>query len=147
MKKLFPGDYHPGKPGLTKVLGSLESEIMEIIWRKDCEVCVRDVLEELSLQREIAYTTVMTIMGRLADKKLLQKRKMGNAFFFLPVMSRGEFTARIVSGVVDDLLADFSEAAMAHFIDRALRQDRFSVERLEKMLASLKEREGEDNVE
>ncbi len=145
MKKIFPSGYHPGKPGLEKVLGSLESEVMEVIWRKGDEVCVRDVLEVLSTRREIAYTTVMTIMGRLAQKKLLHKRKVGNTFFFTPRHTREEFAGEVVGSVVDDLLADFSDATLAHFMHRVKGQDRSTLERLEKMLAAVKEQEGDDD--
>lgn len=112
IKKIFSG-YRPGKPGLEKVLGSLESEVMEVIWFKEAEVSVRDVYETLTLKRKIAYTTVMTIMGRLAEKKLLKKRKEGNAFLFIPAISKDEFTAQMIDNIVDDLLSDFSDAALA----------------------------------
>jgi len=139
----FPAGYHPGKPGLEKVLGSLESEVMEAIWGKEEEVCVRDVLEVLNSRREIAYTTVMTIMGRLVQKKLLCGRKEGNTFYFAPLFTREDFAGRIVGSVVDDLLADFSDATLSHFMRRVKDQDRSSLERLEKLLAGLKEKEEE----
>lgn len=147
MKRRFTAGYHPGKPGLEKVLGSLESEIMEIIWRKGEEVSVRDVLEVLQMNREVAYTTVMTIMGRLAGKRLLEKRKSGNSFLFRPTMTREDFTEQIVGNVLDDLLADFGDAALAHLVHRAHEQDRAVVEKLERMLAELKEKGNGDTVE
>jgi len=144
VKKNLPSTYRPGKMGLEKVLGSLESEVMEIIWRKREELCVRDVLELLSARRDIAYTTVMTIMGRLAQKKLLSKRKEGNTFYFKPFLTREEFAGQVVSGVVDDLLADFSEETLAHFLHRVREQDLETLQKLEKMLAKAKE-EGNHN--
>lgn len=138
IKKIYSG-YRPGKPGLEKVLGSLESKVMEVIWSKGAEVSVRDVYETLALRREIAYTTVMTIMGRLAEKKLLKKRKEGNAFLFTPAVEKDEFTTQMVDNVVDDLLADFSDAALASFINRVGKKDRESIEKLEKMLKTARE--------
>jgi len=138
IKKIFSG-YRTGKPGLEKVLGSLESEVMEVIWLKEAEVSVRDVYEALALKREIAYTTVMTIMGRLAEKKLLKKRKEGNAFLFIPAIAKDEFTSQMVENVVDDLLADFSDVALASFISRVGKKDRESIEKLEKMLKTARE--------
>lgn len=138
--------YRPGKPGLEKVLGSLESEIMEVVWQKGCEVCVRDVLDALTTKRDLAYTTVMTIMGRLAAKKLLIKRKVGNAFFFKPSLTREEFTGRIVGGLIDDLLADFSDTALSHFIQRVGEKDRAVLEKLEKALAEAKEQSNDSTV-
>lgn len=129
----------PGRQGLGKVLGALENEIMEIIWGKDGEVCVREVHEVLAGRREIAYTTVMTIMGRLTDKKLLHKRKAGNAFYFLPSVTREEFTEKVVGSVLDALLEDFAEATMAHLAGRVSARDRETIDRLEKQLAEAKD--------
>lgn len=145
IKKIFSG-YRTGKPGLEKVLGSLESDVMEVVWLKDTEVSVRDIFETLSCTREIAYTTVMTIMGRLADKGLLTRRKEGNAFLFSPVITREDFTAQLVDNVVDDLLSDFSEAAMASFINRVGKKDLEAIEKLEKMLKVMKENNDDSNL-
>jgi len=147
MNGRFLSGYRPGKPGLEKVLGSLESKIMIIVWEKDCEVCVRDVLDALTTERDHAYTTVMTIMGRLAAKKLLLKRKIGNTFFFTPTLSREEFTGQIVGGMIDDLLTDFSDAALSHFVRRVEEKDRAVLERLELALAEAKERDDDQSVE
>lgn len=145
IKKIFSG-YRTGKPGLEKVLGSLESNVMEIVWLKNTEVSVRDIFETLIGTREIAYTTVMTIMGRLAEKGLLTRRKEGNAFLFSPVITREDFTAQLVDNVVDDLLSDFSEAAMASFINRVGEKDLEAIEKLEKMLKVMKENNDDSNL-
>jgi predicted transcriptional regulator len=145
IKKAFSG-YRTGKPGLEKVLGSLESDVMEVIWLKNTEVSVRDVFETLAGAREIAYTTVMTIMGRLAEKGILAKHKEKNAFLFSPVISREDFTAQMVDNVVDDLLSDFSEAAMASFISRVGNKDLEAIEKLENMLKIMKEKNNDSNL-
>jgi len=145
IKKIFSG-YRTGKPGLEKVLGSLESDVMEVVWLKNTEVSVRDILETLVGTREIAYTTVMTVMGRLAEKGLLTRRKEGNAFLFSPVITREDFTAQLVDNVVDDLLSDFSEAAMASFISRVGKKDLEAIEKLEKMLKVMKENNDDSNL-
>jgi predicted transcriptional regulator len=139
VKFKLPVGFQPGRPGLGKVLGTLENEIMEIIWGKGGEVCVREVYEVLAGRREIAYTTVMTIMGRLSDKKLLHKRKAGNAFYFQPSVSREEFTEKVVGSVLDALLEDFAEATLAHLASRVSAQDREKITRLEKLLAEAKD--------
>ena len=59
--------FSPTKDGLVKVLGPLETEIMQIIWQ-DERSTVKKVHRKLSQQRDIAYTTVMTTMSRLAEK-------------------------------------------------------------------------------
>ena len=57
------------------MLGSLEKEIMEIVWTKG-EVDARHVQQVIREKRKIAYTTVNTVLSRLVDKGLLKSRKV-----------------------------------------------------------------------
>src|SRR3712207_7388963 len=66
--------FSPTKDGLVKVLGPLETEIMQIIWQ-DERSTVKKVHRKLSQQRDIAYTTVMTTMSRLAEKGVLHRHR------------------------------------------------------------------------
>lgn len=117
------GAFHPGKPGLRKLLGDLEADIMEAIWRRgDVTVTVREVHEELADQREVAYTTVMTVMGNLAKKGLLAVEKAGKAHDYRATQTREEFTENAVARIVDELMRDFTTPAVAHFA-RALKKD------------------------
>ncbi len=146
MTDRFLSGYKPGRPGLEKMLGSLESEIMEVVWLSGSEVTVRQVLDALQNNRELAYTTVMTIMGRLVEKKLLEKRKEGNAFLFKPALSRDEFTGKVVGSLIDDLLSDFSETTMSHFVRRVGEKDRSVLEKLEQALDEAKELTNDNEV-
>ncbi len=60
------------KAAWLKVLGPLETEIMQIVWREKFTT-VKKVHQALQNQREIAYTTVMTTMTRLAEKGVLNR--------------------------------------------------------------------------
>lgn len=132
LHKLFYG-FRPDKKGLSKVLGELEAEVMEVVWQKG-SVSVRDVYDVLRSRRQIAYTTVMTIMGRLADKQLLAKEKQGLAYIYTPVYSKSEFTRSLVQEVIDGLLEDYSDLAFAHFIGRLKEDDEAKLAELEKLI-------------
>lgn len=105
------------QPGLKKLLGDLEASIMEVVWSHPDEhrLAVRDVYETLRESRTIAYTTVMTVMGNLVKKDILKVEKSGTAYIYYAPMSREAFTAQAVGSIVDDLMSDFSSAALAHF--------------------------------
>ena len=89
--KKFISDFKPHKIGLKKVLGDLEAEVMKVVWKKE-QSTVRDVYEQLRLEKNLAYTTVMTIMSRLADKGLSTKAAQGNAYIYTPTVREAEFT-------------------------------------------------------
>ena len=98
-----------------KVLGELESEIMEIVWQSSRSVSVREVTENLQHKRKIAYTTVMTIMGRLVDKGLLKRKESGKAYIYQPTYSKDKFLTRISRQIIKNLIANFGDIAIAHF--------------------------------
>ena len=72
----------------AKVLGKVELEIMEGVWREKKVVSVRDVLEALYPNGEKAYTTVQTIMNILVEKGVLGREKVGMVNFYTAVLSR-----------------------------------------------------------
>jgi predicted transcriptional regulator len=111
------GTFRPRQPGLRKLLGDLEAEVMEVVWSHPdgCRITVREVYERLLAERKVAYTTVMTVMGNLAKKDVLRVEKDGPAYTYFAPLDRAAFTERAVGGIVADLLADFSDAALAHF--------------------------------
>jgi predicted transcriptional regulator len=83
-------------------LGTLETELMEILWASG-ESNVRDVVQKLS--RPLAYTTVMTTLDRLFKKGLLDRRKSDRAFFYLPSFTRQEWERRRAGSLVAGFLS------------------------------------------
>jgi len=101
---------HLDRPGIRKVLGDLEAEIMELIWARPAEqgTAVRDIFAILYERRKLAYTTIMSTMQRLARKGLLRVAKQEQAYIYYPVVSQTDFVARFVRQIVDDLLVSFA---------------------------------------
>lgn len=82
-------------------------------------ITVRDVLEKLIETRPLAYTTVMTVMSRLADKGLLVADKQGKTYHYRPAYSREEFEVQAASQVVQSLITDFGgEIAISQFVEQ-----------------------------
>lgn len=100
---------------LEGLLGPLETEVMETVWKLG-DTTVRDVHAELSKRRDIAYTTVMTTMARLASKGLLDRDTSGLAHRYRPSLSREEYARSTVTSVVDWLMDSFPEPAMSYFV-------------------------------
>lgn len=86
----------------TLALGSLELELMEILWSRG-ESNVRDVVPKLS--RSLAYTTVMTTLDRLFKKGLLDRHKSDRAFVYSPSFSRQEWERRRAGTLVASFLS------------------------------------------
>lgn len=98
-------------------LGKLESEIMEIVWKTN-SASVRHVLNKMKKRKKIAYTTVMTVMSRLADKQLLNRKlNESGAYIYSPTQSKQAFLESSSKQAINHLIKEFGEVAVAQFID------------------------------
>ena len=112
--------FRPDRPGIRKVLGDLEAEIMELVWSRPADqgTTVRDVFEILyerrlsDDRRRIAYTTVMNTMARLAKKHLLRVEKRDQAYIYFPNQTQQEFVSRFVERILENLYVNFSGATL-----------------------------------
>jgi len=104
---------------------------------------VREIYEGLltTRERELAYTTVMTVMGRLAEKELLLREAAGNTYIYSAPVTRDEYLTRVVGEVLDALLVSHREQTISHLANRLTRVDAAELSRLE---AALAERRGKD---
>ncbi len=120
----------------SATLTEQELEIMKIVWRRE-RVTVRDVYEELLERRKIAYTTVMTMMTILAQKKYLRKSQEERAYVYQPAKPKNqvikgmvrEFVNRVFNGSAEPLLVHLMEDRKLsgrdlEEISRMIREDR-----------------------
>ena len=117
------------KHSLAEVLGPLEAEIMDVVWDTG-EVTVRDVHRLLESFRPLAYTTVMTTLGRLADKGLVKRIEDQPAHHYTALITREQYARSTVKSVVDWLVNHFPDPAVAYFVDRVEKEDERVIERL-----------------
>jgi predicted transcriptional regulator len=114
---------------LSRVLGPLEAEVMQVMWAAGGRMSVRAVLDRLNDGRDspLAYTTVMTVMARLAEKDILRRQLDGRGYVYESVVADAAAIA------VRSVMRDFGEAAVAQFVDEA-RADPKLRRRLERLL-------------
>lgn len=123
----------PHGKGSAKVLGAREAEIIEYLWRRS-PATVSEVHLELSRQRQIAYTTVMTIMSRMAQKGLLARELSGNAYVYVPAITREEFDREVARSVLDGLLEGFTPSVLSYFVERLAAEDDKALAELERLI-------------
>jgi predicted transcriptional regulator len=115
------------KTGIKRPLGELEKLVMEIVWAQGA-VTSTEVHERLQQVREIAPTTVITTMDRLAKKGILQRRSEGRGYRYVAAVTREELGRRVVRKALEELLAEYPEAVHSLFAeavgdDEAVRLD------------------------
>src|SRR5438874_11340117 len=94
-------------------LAPLELDCMNALW--PCgEATVRQIQEALKPTRPRAYTTIMTILDRLAQKGVVERRKSGRAWVYKPNMSAEQARSHAVTQVVDGFFGGSSVALASH---------------------------------
>lgn len=81
-------------------LGETEMEILNIVWKLG-EASVADVREKILEYREVAYTTVMTIMKNLADKEYLKFRKEGLSYIYSAAVQPEQVRFSLINRLID----------------------------------------------
>jgi predicted transcriptional regulator len=97
-------------------LGDLERVVMNVLWDAGEPLTVRQVHESIGPRRDLAYTTVMTVLHRLAKKGVVVEQKADRAYRYAATQSREQMTAAVM---LDALNANpDQDAALAYFFGR-----------------------------
>jgi predicted transcriptional regulator len=118
-----------------KLLGELERRVMEHLWMASQPQTVREVHAGVSELRDLAYTTIMTVLRRLADKGLVVQYRDDRAHHYAAVCGRDELVARLMVDALDQVVdSGDRRAALIHFVESVGTDD---VQALARALADL----------
>lgn len=94
-------------------LAPLELDCMNTLWPVG-EGTVRDIRDRLAERRPRAYTTIMTIMDRLARKGIVERRKVGRAYVYRPNLSAEDARSQALTQVIDNFFGGSKERLLTH---------------------------------
>lgn len=98
------------------LLGDLEAAIMRLMWATETAT-VREIFDQLRANgRVLAYTTVMTVMSRLAVKELLARELSGKTHVYRAALSEEQFLRAVAAKRVQSLINEFGDLAIAQFL-------------------------------
>lgn len=111
--------------------GELEAVIMDRLWNMREPATVRDIFDQLTLERRIAYTTVLSTMDNLYRKGSVARQQVGKAYHYWPAVTREEHSAKLMRAAFDPVgdtdlvltyfLEQLNEEESAH-VQAALRR-------------------------
>ena len=86
---------------------------MKIVWRLE-RATVRDVYETLRECRDVAYTTVMTMMKILEEKKYLKKTRVDRAYEYRPAKPSHQVVGAMVRDFLDRVFDGAAAPLLVH---------------------------------
>jgi predicted transcriptional regulator len=114
-----------------------ELEIMKVVWARE-QATVRDVYEALLRQRQVAYTTVMTMMNVLERKGHLRKREDGRSFVYRPSRPQRQVVRSMVREFVDRVFGGDTAPLLAHLVE----EEKLTREELDALAKRIEEAKG-----
>ena len=85
------------------MFGDLEQAVMDVLWASPTAMSVRDVQAALAKERDLAYTTVMTVLDRLAKKGVVARELDGRAWLYRPARSRLDLFVATITDALEGL--------------------------------------------
>lgn len=104
------------KEDQSKLLTETELELMTILWKLG-EGSVADVITQLPPQRELAYTSVSTILRILEQKGALDTRKEGRGHIYIPKIQKSDYESKTLRHVVERVFDGTPVALVRQLLD------------------------------
>lgn len=137
MIRKFANNFRPTRKGLGCALGELEKDIMDILWTRG-EITGREALADIRHLRDIAQTTVLTVLERLVKKGLVKKGKGESVYIYAPVLTKAEFTDKVSQEVMKGILDISTSSAIASLVDILADTDPEELDRLSRLIEKKK---------
>lgn len=101
--------------------GELERTVLDVLWDHDDDwLTVRQIHELVESERGGgAYTTVMTVLDRMAKKGVVEQERQGRAFLYRAAAGRAEMTADLMRGPLDEVSGEDRAQALVAFVGAA----------------------------
>ena len=116
-------------PDDSRISGELQTQLMAARWRLGAGT-VEQVRSEIPPRYRGAYNTIQTVLNRLAERGLLSRRKVGNAFEYRPKISEADYLSRSIASTLSGASVGARQAALARLIAELDKDELSDLQRL-----------------
>ena len=110
---------------------------MEILWTKG-SMKGRDLYQEIRREKDIAYTTALTVLDRLSKKGFIKKDRESGTILFTPAISRQAYESKVTESFVQKAFDISPDLAISAFADMFSKMPKGSLDNLERLLEKKK---------
>ena len=116
-------------PNDSRISGELQTQLMAALWRLGAGT-VEQVRSEIPPRYRGAYTTVQTVLNRLAERGLLSRHKVGNAIEYRPKGSEADYLSRSIASTLSGASVGARQVALARLIAELDKEELSELQRL-----------------
>lgn len=122
---------------MNKSISELEQKVMNIVWKLE-KCSIREVFDKLKIQKELAYTTVATLLQRLYEKGLVNRNDDNLTLLYSPKISKKIYSEKMAERLTNNFFKSFGDTAIASFAESI---DKLPKEKKEYFLKLLNKRD------
>ncbi len=119
--------------GLNAIFGELEAKIMEILWEMG-PLKGKIIHQEITKEKKLAYTTILTVLDRLSKKGFIEKIQKPHSIIFIPTVKKEEFKKFLVKQLINSAVNISNELAISTFADTFSKIDPKELEKISKLI-------------
>jgi BlaI family transcriptional regulator, penicillinase repressor len=102
---------------LSKGLGPLEMEVLDVIWQME-KATSREIFEKMRERKRLGQSTVLTVLRRLSDRGILNRDGGGEVYVYSATVGRDELGCRMIDDVIDRIYGGNVDGVIAHLNGR-----------------------------
>lgn len=126
---------------MTPIRGELQAQIMAALWRLEAGT-VEQVRSALPPRYRGAYTTIQTVLNRLAERGFLARLRSGQTIVYRPRLSEAQYLSRSIQRTLASASPDARQAALVQLISGLGESERADLKRLTDEVAARKGKRG-----
>jgi len=123
------------------MFGSAELPVLEALWERGA-LTGREIYEEVRRSKELAYTTVLTTVGRMVKKGSIRRKKRDGIYIYEPALKKPEFERQAASAVIKGIVAMSPSHAVSAFVDVLSQYDAGKLDEIMKIIEEKRKAEG-----
>jgi len=116
---------------LKSLTGNLEQQVINVIWAANKPLKPSEV--KILIEKDLSYSTIKTVLERLAEKGFLKRKKDGNVFIYSPKITKNEYASKNLKNVFENIISYYGHLAISQFV-QSIKNDKDSRDLLKKYL-------------
>jgi predicted transcriptional regulator len=132
--------FKPSNRGIEKMVTPADRPILEALWLKGA-LSGREIYDEVSKRRGLAYTTVLTLVNRMVKKGSVRRKRIGHLYVYEAVLKRDEFERDVASAVIRGIFEISPSSAVSAFVDVLSSADKNELDRIMEAIEEIRKAE------
>lgn len=100
---------------LKSLTGNLEQEVINVLWDTDKPLKPSEV--KINVKKDLSYSTIKTVLERLAEKGFLKRKKDGNVFKYSPKITKDEYASKNLKNIFQNIIGSYGPLALSQFVE------------------------------